>query len=341
MSDLFASPSVSTTSPPRVAGRRGIALLQFGGPDTPQAIRPFLRDLFDDEEILPMPAAVRRPLAWTIAKLRAPHVAVNYAKMGGASPIGEWTRRQAEELRRALPGVAVEVAMRAGRPSTDECVAKLLAAGCDEILALPLYPQYSFTTTRSSMTALERAVARQSNGAVKIRAAVRSWPTHEGYVAATAAGVHRAIAGFAGRPHVLFNAHGLPMRVVRAGDPYPEEVRATVAAVASLLGLDRASWSLSFQSRVGFMEWLRPYTEDEIPRLASAGVRDLLVVPMSFVCDHYETLYEMRVLQAEIANHAGIERYAVAPALNDDPAFLAALVDLARRAFASASVETH
>ena len=319
--------------------RRGIALLQFGGPDSPEAIRPFLRDLFDDPEILAYPAFVRKPLAWTIAKFRAPIVAENYAKMGGASPIGMWTAKQADALRRALPDVHVEVAMRSWRPPIADAVAKLLAAGCDEILALPLYPQYSFTTTRSSMTELVRQIRRQANGrSVRLRT-IRSWPTHAGYVEATCGTVRRELAKFAAPPHVLFNAHGLPMKVVEKGDPYPDEIRATVDACVRSLGLREGRWSLSFQSRVGYLEWLRPYTEEEIPRLGAAGVRDLLVVPLAFVCDHFETLYEMRILQAEIAKSAGIERYVVAPALNDEPEFLAALVDLARDGFDSAPAE--
>lgn len=313
--------------------RRGIALLQFGGPDSPAAIRPFLRDLFEDPEILPYPAILRKPLAFTIAKFRAPEVAKNYAKMGGASPIGMWTEKQAEGLRRALPGVVVEVAMRSWRPPIREAVAKLLAAGCDEILALPLYPQYSFTTTRSSMTVLERELTQQSRGrAVRLRS-IRSWPTHRGYVHATAELVRRELEKFGVHPHVLFNAHGLPMRVVGKGDPYPQEVRATVDAVVADLGLAAGTWSLSFQSRVGYLEWLRPYTEEEIPRLAKDGVKSLLVVPMSFVCDHYETLYEMRILQRDIALAAGVERYVVVGALNDEPLFLDALADLARSGF--------
>jgi ferrochelatase len=319
--------------------RRGIALLQFGGPDSPAAIRPFLRDLFDDREILPYPAIVRKPLAWTIAKFRAPRVAENYAKMGGASPIGMWTQKQAEALRRGLPDVHVEVAMRSWRPRTADAVAKLLAAGCDEILALPLYPQYSFTTTRSSMTVLLDELRRQKGGRAVALRTIRSWPTHAGYVAATCETVRRELAQFASPPHVLFNAHGLPLRIVEKGDPYLHDVNATVDACAQALGLDEEHWSLSFQSRVGYLEWLRPYTEEEIPRLAKSGVRELLVVPMSFVCDHFETLYEMRILQAEIAKSAGIERYVVASALNDEPAFLSALVDLAREGFETAPAE--
>ena len=319
--------------------RRGIALLQFGGPDSPAAIRPFLRDLFDDREILPYPVFLRKPLAWTIAKFRAPRVAENYAKMGGASPIGMWTEKQADALRRALPDVHVEVAMRSWRPPTADAVAKLLAAGCDEILALPLYPQYSFTTTRSSMTVLLDELRSQGNGRGVTLRTIRSWPTHAGYVAATCEIARRELAKFATPPHVIFNAHGLPVRIVEKGDPYPTEIRATVEACAAALGLPRERWTLSFQSRVGYLEWLRPYTEEEIPRLAHSGVREMLVIPMSFVCDHFETLYEMRILQAEIAKAAGVTRYVVAPALNDEPAFLAALVDLAREGFDSAPAE--
>lgn len=319
--------------------RRGIALLQFGGPDSPEAIRPFLRDLFNDPEILPYPWFVRRPLAWTIAKFRTPIVSENYAKMGGASPIGMWTDKQADALRRAMPDVPVEVAMRSWRPPIADAVAKLLAAGCDEILALPLYPQYSFTTTRSSMTELLAQLRYQAKGRRITLRAIRSWPTHRGYIDATCGTVRRALAEFVTPPHVLFNAHGLPMKVVNKGDPYPSEIRDTVEACVRSLGLADGRWSLSFQSRVGYLEWLRPYTEEEIPRLAACGVRDLLVVPLAFVCDHFETLYEMRILQAGIAKDAGIERYVVAPALNDDPTFLAALVDLARDGFATAKSE--
>jgi ferrochelatase len=129
------------------------------------------------------------------------------------------------------------------------------------------------------------------------------------------------------------------MKVVNKGDPYPQEVRSTVAACAKALGFPDDRWSLSFQSRVGYLEWLRPYTEERIPELGASGVKNLLVVPMSFVCDHYETLYEMRILQGDLAKAAGIERYVVAPSLNAEPRFLAALVDLAREGFETAKAE--
>jgi ferrochelatase len=309
--------------------KRGVVLLQFGGPDTPEAIRPFLRDLFDDPEILSMPAFVRKPLAWTIAKFRAPKVAKDYAVMGGASPIGMWTRKQADLLAARL-GVPVEVAMRAWKPDTAEALAKLRAKGVDEVLALPLYPQYSFTTTRSSMTVLLREFPRALPGAT-LRA-VRNWPTEPKYVEATVETIRKGLAKLPGAdPYVLFSAHGLPVKIVAKGDPYPGQVRESCEAVAKAAGLAR--WSLSFQSRVGPVEWIRPYTEDRIPELAREGVRDLLVVPMSFTCDHFETLFEMGKLQAEIAAEAGIERYAVAPGLNDEPLFIDALEALARRGF--------
>jgi ferrochelatase len=185
------------------------------------------------------------------------------------------------------------------------------------------------------MTELVRQIRRQAKGRAPRVKTIRSWPAHPGYVEATCGTVRRELANFARPPHVLFNAHGLPMKVVNKGDPYPSEIRDTVEACVRSLGLPADRWSLSFQSRVGYLEWLRPYTEEEIPRLAKAGVKDLLVVPLAFVCDHFETLYEMRILQAGIAKEAGIERYAVAPALNDDATFLAALADLARSGFAS------
>lgn len=311
--------------------KRGVVLLQFGGPDSPEAIRPFLRDLFDDREILPMPALVRKPLAWTIAKFRAPQVAEHYAHMeGGASPLVRWTRRQAELLGQRLGDVAVEVAMRAWRPSTAEALDRLRAAGVTDLLALPLYPQYSFTTTRSSMTVLERELPRRLPGA-SLRV-VRSWPTEPKYVAATVETIRkgRERAGLRD-PHVLFSAHGLPVRVVAKGDPYPREIDQSVAAVVAAAGLTK--WSLAFQSRVGPVKWLEPSTDAEIERLAASGARELLLVPMSFVSDHYETLYEMGHLYAELARSKGIAGFGVAPGLNDEPLFVDALEDLVRRGF--------
>jgi ferrochelatase len=314
--------------------KRGVVLLQFGGPDSPAAIRPFLRDLFDDPEILPYPAVLRKPLAWTIAKFRTPLVVEHYAHMeGGASPIGRWTRRQAELLAERLGDVPVEVAMRAWKPSTADALDRLRAAGVDDLLVLPLYPQYSFTTTRSSMTVLLRELPRRLPGA-QIRT-IRSWPIEPNYVAATVETIRKGRAELAARgatdPHVLFSAHGLPQRIVAKGDPYPKEVDATVAAVVAAAGL--TTWSRSFQSRVGYLKWLEPSTDSEIERLAAAGVKDLLVVPMSFVSDHYETLYEMGSLYGGLAKSKGIGRYAVAPGLNDEPLFIDALEALTRRGF--------
>jgi protoporphyrin/coproporphyrin ferrochelatase len=312
--------------------KRGVLLLQFGGPDSPAAIRPFLRDLFDDREILPMPTVVRKPLAWTIAKLRAPQVAAHYAHMeGGASPIGRWTRVQADALAARLGGdVPVEVAMRAWKPSTADALDALRARGVTELVVIPLYPQYSFTTTRSSMTVLLRELPKRLAPA-RVFAHER-WPTEPKYVAATVETIRkgREAAGLRD-PHVLFSAHGLPVRVVAKGDPYPREIDASVAAVVAAAGLTK--WSLAFQSRVGPVKWLEPSTDAEIARLAAAGVAELLLVPISFVSDHYETLYEMGRLYADLARAKGIRGFGVAPGLNDEPLFIDALEALARRGF--------
>ena len=311
--------------------KRGVVLLQFGGPDSPEAIRPFLRDLFDDPEILSIPTVVRKPLAWTIAKFRAPEVAKNYARMGGASPIGMWTEKQAALLRERL-GMPVEVAMRTWRPNTATALQKLRTAGVDELLALPLYPQYSFTTARSSMTVLTREMPKHLPGA-SLRA-ITSWQTEPKYVEATVETIRKGRAKLAVPPeHVLFSAHGLPESIVKKGDPYPGHIRETCDAVAKAAGL--GAWSLSFQSRVGPAKWIGPYTEDRIPELAREGVKSLLVVPMSFTCDHYETLYEMGDLLGGVAKAAGVQHYAVAPGLNDETLFIDALETLARRGFES------
>ncbi len=329
----------NSSSPTAPASKQGVILLQFGGPDSPAAIRPFLRDLFDDPEILPYPAILRKPLAWTIAKFRTPLVVEHYAHMeGGASPIRMWTEKQAAGLRAKLGSTPVAVAMRAWKPSTSEALAELRAAGVTDLLALPLYPQYSFTTTRSSMTVLLREMKRGLPGAT-LRT-IRSWPEEPAYIDATVATIRKGLAQFGGRtPHVLFSAHGLPMRVVEKGDPYPKEIAQTVAAVVAKAGLANGAWSQSFQSRVGYLKWLEPYTEAAIEEIAARGVKDLLVVPMSFVSDHYETIYEMGVLYGEFAKSKGVENYVVAPGLNDEPRFIDALADLVRRGFAEVPAE--
>jgi ferrochelatase len=323
-------------------GRTGVVLTNLGGPDAPEKIEPFLRALFSDPLILSIrPAFLRRFVARRIAARRAPKVAKDYAKIGGASPLRRLTGEQAAaleaELERRVPGrFATAVAMRYSEPDTEEAVRTLLSRGCDRFLHLPLYPQESLATTESSSRTLRETLARRAPSAHL--AEVRSYHLHPGYVAAVRATVDEGLAslapsGVAARggdaPVVLFSAHGLPERFRRAGDPYVGQIEATRDAVARGLAVPHR---LSFQSRVGPVEWVKPYTDETIEALGREGVRALLVVPLGFVSDHFETLFEIDLLYGDLARRNGIERFARAPSLNARPAFVAALADLATAA---------
>lgn len=317
-------------------GRIGVVLTNLGGPDTPDAIRPFLENLFSDPLILAFgPGFLRRFVARRIAKGRAPKVAKDYALIGGASPLVRLTDLQARALQTRLearaPGrFACAVAMRYWRPFTEEAVRALLAAGCDRFLHLPLYPQESEATTESSSRELRRVLAALAPGAPLDE--VRSYHDDPGYVAAVRATVDEALAAVravgATAPQVLFSAHGLPQRFERRGDPYVREIQATRAAVAAGLPVPT---HLSFQSRVGPVAWVKPYTDATIERLAAEGVRDLVVVPLGFVSDHFETLYEIDRMYGDLARSRGVERFVRAPSLNDRPDFVEALASIVLR----------
>jgi ferrochelatase len=323
-------------------GRTGVVLTNLGGPDAPEAIEPFLFNLFSDPVILSIrPGVLRRYVARRIARGRAPRVAKDYAKIGGASPLPERTAEQARALEAALearaPGrFATAVAMRYWRPTTEEAVSSLSARGCDRFLHLPLYPQESRATTGSSSDELRRVLAAHAPRAPLSE--VRSWHLHPRYLAA----LHRTVteglvplrAQGGERPHVLFSAHGLPERFRRAGDPYVDQVEETYRAVAGRLPEPA---SLSYQSRVGPVRWVGPATDETIARLGREGVRTLLVVPLGFVSDHFETLFEIDLLYRDLAKASGIERFSRAPSLNDRPDFVDALADLVLRARAGAS----
>ena len=313
--------------------RTGVVLTNLGGPDTPEAIQPFLENLFSDPLILAFgPAFLRRFVARKIAKGRAPKVAKDYALIGGASPLVALTDAQARGLaaileRRAPGRYAVAVAMRYWKPFTDTCVEGLLAQGCDRFLHLPLYPQESEATTESSSRELRRVLAALAPKAPLDE--VRSYHAHPGYVAAVRATVDEGLAALraagATAPQVLFSAHGLPQRFEKKGDPYVGQIKATREAVAR--GLDVPT-TLSFQSRVGPVAWVKPYTDVTIERLAAEGVKDLLVVPLGFVSDHFETLFEIDRMYGDLAREKGMVRFTRAPSLNDRPDFLATLADL-------------
>jgi protoporphyrin/coproporphyrin ferrochelatase len=320
----------------------GVVLMNMGGPDSLEAVQPFLRNLFSDEDLIRLPwgRLGQRTLARLISGRRAPKVRELYRSIGGRSPIAELTARQASGLEAALRAGGVEcrchVAMRYWRPFADDAVAALKADGVDRVLALTLYPQYSSATTGSSIKDLRRALHAAAVAApVEV---IDRYGDDPAYLDALAETVATGLADFPAaerdRVPVLFSAHGLPQRYVDAGDPYEREVRATVAGVVQRLGLEERA-HVGFQSKVGPVKWLRPSTEEVIHDLARRGAVNLLVVPVAFVSDHIETLQEIDLLYRDMARAAGVVDFRRAPALNDRPAFIAALAGLVQRHLAA------
>lgn len=309
--------------------RTAIVLLNLGGPDSLAAVRPFLYNLFADPDIFKLPLArlTQRPFAALVSRRRAPEAAKGYAAIGGRSPLLDNTRAQARALQQALGGAAaaVHVCMRYWHPMAPEVVAALKRDAYARVILLPLYPQYSTTTTGSSYNAFVRECRRQDyRPDMRL---VREWYDAPAYHQAIVDTLERERARFPdpdpARIELLLSAHGLPRRVVDGGDPYERQIEATAAAVRARLGWSRAT--LCYQSRVGPLEWLKPYTDEVIREKARAGAQQMLVYPIAFVSDHVETLYELGMVYAELARDCGIAHYRVAPALNDDPQLIGAL----------------
>ena len=311
--------------------RSVVVLLNLGGPDSLDAVQPFLFNLFSDPDIFKLPLArlTQRPFASLVSRRRAPEAAKGYAAIGGKSPLLENTQAQAQALQQALDaedaGLDVRICMRYWHPMASEVVAELKRSGYERVILLPLYPQYSSTTTGSSVHAFEDECARQHyEPRVNL---IREWYDEPIYHRAIAQTLNRELARFPDpnpeRVELLLSAHGLPRKIVAAGDPYERQVRATAEQVGALLQWPNVT--LCYQSRVGPLEWLRPYTDDVIREKASADVKQMLVYPIAFVSDHVETLFELGITYANLARDCGITHYRVAPALNADPGLIAAL----------------
>ncbi|MBI1404858.1 MAG: ferrochelatase [Caulobacter sp.] len=318
-----------------------VVLFNLGGPDGPDAVEPFLFNLFNDPAIIGLPGIVRTPLARLISRRRAPMAKGNYDLMGGGSPLLPETRKQAAALTEALaarlPGDEVRcfIAMRYWKPLTAETAAEVAAWGPDEILLLPLYPQFSTTTTGSSVAAWRKAYRGPGTSRT-----LCCWPAGEALVEAHARLIEAAwrAAGSPAPARLLFSAHGLPEKVIKAGDPYQAQVEATAAAVAARLG-PGWDWKVSYQSRVGPMKWIGPNTEDEIRAAAAEGLA-LVVTPIAFVSEHVETLVELDIEYGEAARHAGCPAYVRVPALGVEAGFIAGLADAAAAALGREGVDS-
>jgi ferrochelatase len=309
-----------------------IILFNLGGPDSLDAVQPFLRNLFGDPAILRLPALIRRPLASFLARRRTAKARGIYAKIGGSSPILGQTEAQARALEEALgqdDGEGHEwrgyVCMRYWHPMTGAVVRSVERFAPDRIVLLPLYPQFSTTTTASSFKAWNDAAT--SKVPTKI---IESYPTEPGFIAASVALVRQGLADAGTGPkRVLFSAHGLPERVIKAGDPYQAQVEQTAKAITDAIGgLD---WSICYQSRVGPLKWIGPSTDAEIRR-AGADKVSVVVYPLSFVSEHSETLVELDIDYRHLAAEAGIPTYIRVPAVGTHPLFIEGLARLVRDA---------
>ena len=311
--------------------RLGIVLFQLGGPDTLEAIEPFLFNLFCDPDIIDFPFARigRRPLAKLISTTRAKKVQHHYSVIGGGSPIRRFTEAQGRALERKLAEFGVEamcvVAMRYWHPFTREAIAQLQAAHPDEIVLLPMYPQYSTTTTGSSLNEWNRLFT--PNGAL-VRC-VQDFYRHPMYLAALVEKVEEGLARFP-RPEqaeLVFSAHSVPIAIIQKGDPYQRQIEETVRLV-----MERGGWRnrhrLCYQSKVGASKWLQPTLRGTLRELGEQRVRQVCVVPISFVSDHVETLGEIDHEAREQAEQLGITQFEMTPGLNDSPKFIAALADV-------------
>jgi len=314
--------------------RLGVVLFQLGGPDTLEAIEPFLFNLFSDPDIIDFPFARigRKPLAKLISSTRARKVQHHYSVIGGGSPIRRFTQQQATALQRKLTDSGFDarcfVAMRYWHPFTSEAIAQLEAAECDEVVLLPLYPQHSSTTTGSSLNEWKR----RFNADLPV-SCVEHFYRHALYLDAVVEKVDEALSRFAdpGRPELVFSAHSVPVSVIENGDPYERQIKETVALLMERGGW-RNSHRLCYQSKVGASKWLQPSLRATLRELAGKDVRQVCVVPVSFVSDHVETLGEIDHEAREEAAELGMTRFEMSAGLNDSPLFIAALADLVANA---------
>ena len=319
--------------------RVGVLLLNLGGPERIKDVGPFLYNLFSDPEIIRLPVpAFQKPLAWLISQLRSGKSQEAYRCIGGGSPLRRITEQQARELQSQLRSIGIDattyVAMRYWHPFTESAVADLKADEVNQVVVLPLYPHFSISTSGSSFRELKRLRDADSDFEKLSIRCIRSWFDHPEYVTSMAELIKNEISSCDSpeKAHVFFTAHGVPKSYVEeAGDPYQDQIQncslLIIDKLESLLGFSNP-FSLSYQSRVGPEEWLKPYTEDVLEELGKSGVKELVVVPISFVSEHIETLQEIDIEYKEIANRNGIINFRRVPALDTYPLFIGGLADL-------------
>ncbi|MBS0017583.1 MAG: ferrochelatase [Arthrospira sp. SH-MAG29] len=326
-------------------GRVGVLLLNLGGPEKLEDVRPFLYNLFSDPEIIRLPFTwLQKPLAWMIATMRHTKSQENYKEIGGGSPLRRITEEQAVALEEKLGekgnNAQVYVGMRYWHPFTEEALVKIKRDRIDELVILPLYPQFSISTSGSSFRLLEKIWEDDPELQKIDYTVVPSWYQRSGYLQAMAQLIAQELDHCPNpdQVHIFFSAHGVPLKYVEeAGDPYQAEIEGCTELIMKTLNRPNPH-TLAYQSRVGPVEWLKPYTEEAIPELAQQGVEDLLVVPISFVSEHIETLQEIDMEYRELAEESGIKNFYRVPALNTHPVFINDLADMVVEALESPSV---
>lgn len=320
-----------------------VVLFNLGGPDSPEAVEPFLRNLFSDPAVISLPRFVRIPLARFIARRRGPVAQEIYAKIGGRSPILQETEKQAQALDVALEARGIDarsfIAMRAWKPFAPEAAREIKAWGADRVVLLPLYPQYSTTTTESSLE--DWMVAARSAGLAVPHSRVCCYPWLDGLIGAQADFIRDARTGkkLGVDYRLLLSAHGLPKRTISKGDPYRWQVEKTAQAIVDRLGILNLDWKVCYQSRVGPLEWIGPATDAEIRRAGGEG-KGVIIVPIAFVSEHSETLVELDMDHAKLARDSGVPHYIRVPAIGTHPLFIAALATLVAKALGGAPVVT-
>ncbi|KAL3368800.1 hypothetical protein AABB24_009558 [Solanum stoloniferum] len=336
---LTSNPQQLSTNPVFGEGKIGVLLLNLGGPETLEDVQPFLFNLFADPDIIRLPRLFRflqRPLAQFISVARAPKSKEGYASIGGGSPLRRITDAQAEALRKALweknVPAKVYVGMRYWHPFTEEAIEQIKRDGITKLVVLPLYPQFSISTSGSSLRLLE-SIFREDEYLVNMQhTVIPSWYQREGYIKAMADLMEKELKSFEHPEEVMifFSAHGVPLAYVEeAADPYKAEMEECVDLIMEELEKRRVhnAYTLAYQSRVGPVEWLKPYTDETIIELGKKGVKSILAVPISFVSEHIETLEEIDVEYKELALESGIQNWARVPALGVEPTFISDLAD--------------
>jgi ferrochelatase len=306
-----------------------VVLLNLGGPDSLEAVQPFLENLFNDPDIFKLP--FQKTLARYISKKRAPKVQKEYELIGGKSPINEWTEKQRsmleKKLRKSGKDIDVLIAMRYWKPLTQEVVATVVTGNYEKVVILPLYPHFSVSTTGSSFNEWKRFYKGLESKLIYIN----SYQTHPFYLKAINERIDETLLRFPEEirkdVQLVFSAHGTPVSYVKKGDPYSYHIKETVIGVMKIRNYSH-EYHQCFQSKVGPAKWLEPATDKMIEELAAKGKKHLLIIPISFVSDHVETSFELDIEYRHVADKVGIENYIVMKGLNDSQLFIDALNDL-------------